>query len=268
MSKILIVLGMHRSGTSLVSGWLTKCNLNLGDRLLGANTANENGYFEDLDFLNLHEEILTYYKIVSTGLIPPFDFELNEYYYKKLKSNIGFKNSLHKQWGWKEPRTCLFINYYKKLLPKAKYFILYRDYEFVVESLIRRDYISLNMKFHGLTEKEQINHSGYFETELKNLLSLIDVYLSVWIIYNQNILDLIASLNKSDYIIVKYNRLIENDKMIFKQLKVWKFKLKYYPFSSIFDSELINESLPDITFNNQLECKAIEIRDKMISLLN
>jgi len=264
----LIVLGMHRSGTSLVSGWLSRCGLNFGDRLLGANQSNESGHFEDLDFLNLHEEILSYYKIIKNGLISPFNFTLNAYYYKKLKSNIDFKNSLHKQWGWKEPRTCLFINYYKELLPKAKYLILYRDYKFVVESLIKRDYIDINIEYHGLSKGEKIRQSKYFKEKLQRLQSLFNVYLSTWIIYNQNLLNLIDSINNDNYIILRYDRLIANDKAVFEKLKEWKFKLKYYPFSSIFDPELINEIVPDIEFVPQLENKALEIKNKMLCLLD
>ena len=50
MNKVLVILGMHRSGTSLVANWLHDCGLHVGDRLLEGTFANEKGYFEDLIF--------------------------------------------------------------------------------------------------------------------------------------------------------------------------------------------------------------------------
>jgi hypothetical protein len=36
----LIILGMHRSGTSLFASWLDKCGINMGDKMLGAGVGN------------------------------------------------------------------------------------------------------------------------------------------------------------------------------------------------------------------------------------
>ncbi|HTH82124.1 MAG TPA: hypothetical protein VL490_04275 [Mucilaginibacter sp.] len=267
MNNVLIILGMHRSGTSLVAGWLNSCQLNLGDRLAGGGIGNKKGHFEDLDFLELHEEILFHYKINKTGLIPPFNFELNEYYTKKLKSNVQFKNSLHEQWGWKEPRTCLFIKQYAALLPKAKYLILYRDYKFVVESLIRRDFTYINNQYENLNKTEQKAQYKSFKSRVDDIQLFINVYLSTWITYNQNIIDLIKSTEKDNYIILSYNRFVDDDKKIFETLKKWKFKLNYIPFTSFFEPGLINEDLPKITFSAQLEKDAIAIKAQMLNLL-
>lgn len=267
MNKVLIVLGMHRSGTSLVSSWLNKCGLNLGDHCLGGDKFNKEGHFEDLDFLHLHEEVLSYYKIIRTGLIPPFNFKLSEDYYKKLTDNIKFKNSQHRQWGWKEPRTCLFLDFYQEAIPDAKYVIVYRNYQFVVESLCRREFNILNSKYNALDKKEQKLHYEYFEERVKEIQMATQVYLSTWIRYNKNLLKLMNSVDKNNYVIVKYDRLVENDKTVFEKLKEWKFKLKYIPFSSIFDTAQMNQSLPDIVFPPEMERKAIDVYDEMSRLL-
>ena len=54
-SKILIIVGMHRSGTSLITQWLYRCGLSIGNKLAPADIGNVEGYFEDSDFLKLHE---------------------------------------------------------------------------------------------------------------------------------------------------------------------------------------------------------------------
>ena len=173
MSKVLIVLGMHRSGTSVVSQWLSKCELNLGDRFAKPGMSNPRGFFEDLDFLHMHEKALSYFNIENTGLIPPFNLELTDHQLNQLQQLIDIKNSNNDQWGWKEPRTCLFVKYYKSLIPNAKYFILYRDYPFVVESLVRRDIESLKLKYSKLSLDEQFKQIDTFEETGKKILLLI-----------------------------------------------------------------------------------------------
>ena len=137
---ILIILGMHRSGTSLITQWLHKCGLHVGDRLMGSSESNKDGHFEDLDYVRLHEEILKNYKFPGAGFITEQLNIKDRYYIEKLRSNVEFKRRLHNQWGWKDPRTCLFLDYYPELLPEAKYLVILRDYNEVVTSLIKRDF--------------------------------------------------------------------------------------------------------------------------------
>ncbi|HJT73097.1 MAG TPA: hypothetical protein VJ720_03740, partial [Chitinophaga sp.] len=57
-NKVLVITGMHRSGTSLITQWLYRCGLHVGDNFMGAGIGNEDGHFEDLDFYNWHRNIL------------------------------------------------------------------------------------------------------------------------------------------------------------------------------------------------------------------
>jgi len=50
-TNTLIIAGMHRSGTSLISQWLNRCGLNLGENMIGASSGNVEGHFEDIDFI-------------------------------------------------------------------------------------------------------------------------------------------------------------------------------------------------------------------------
>jgi len=43
--KFLVILGMHRSGTSLITQWLKNCGLSVGDSLHGADVGNAEGHF-------------------------------------------------------------------------------------------------------------------------------------------------------------------------------------------------------------------------------
>src|SRR5689334_14926006 len=54
----IIVTGMHRSGTSLTASLLSAAGVNMGGNLLPADAHNPDGYFEDVEFLELNRTIL------------------------------------------------------------------------------------------------------------------------------------------------------------------------------------------------------------------
>ncbi|HZX74061.1 MAG TPA: hypothetical protein VFE57_06560, partial [Cyclobacteriaceae bacterium] len=66
-NKILVVTGMHRSGTSVVTQWLQQCGLHVGDELLGAGIGNSVGHFEDVDFLRAHSDFLKRRRLAEKG---------------------------------------------------------------------------------------------------------------------------------------------------------------------------------------------------------
>jgi len=56
--KTFIVLGMHRSATSLAAKGLHMAGIDMGERLLGAMPSNPYGHFEDRDFIEMNDQIL------------------------------------------------------------------------------------------------------------------------------------------------------------------------------------------------------------------
>jgi len=56
--KEIIILGMHRSGTSMLSGMLDRLGIDMGDDVVGRQESNPLGHFEDGDLLSLNELIL------------------------------------------------------------------------------------------------------------------------------------------------------------------------------------------------------------------
>src|SRR5204863_4091746 len=137
---VVIITGMHRSGTSLITHWLHECGLHVGNELLGADTGNDNGHFEDLDFLNSHKALLKSRRLSDNGFttspLKPLTCEEKD----KLRDIISYKNNFNRQWGWKDPRTCLFLDVYRELIPDAFYFVVLRDFQSVTSSLIYRMY--------------------------------------------------------------------------------------------------------------------------------
>ena len=54
---VLIITGIHRSGTSLTAAFLQKIGLDLGNNLLKGNYWNPKGYFEDIDFVEFQRTV-------------------------------------------------------------------------------------------------------------------------------------------------------------------------------------------------------------------
>lgn len=59
MSTAILVAGMHRSGTSAISGALRFFNISLGSKLLKPGEDNPKGFWEHEEALNIHERLLT-----------------------------------------------------------------------------------------------------------------------------------------------------------------------------------------------------------------
>ncbi|HWX17793.1 MAG TPA: glycoside hydrolase family 99-like domain-containing protein [Chthoniobacterales bacterium] len=56
--KAVVVLGMHRSGTSALCGALDVLGVNFGKHLMPANEANPKGYWEHLEIVRFHDDLL------------------------------------------------------------------------------------------------------------------------------------------------------------------------------------------------------------------
>ena len=131
---ITIVLGMHRSGTSVVAGILHFNKVSMGTyetfwpRPL---PQNPKGFYENYDFRKINDTILQqsdyitkHYK--TTIPVPESSKSIKEKMIKTVrKYEFKFKN-----WGWKDPRTCLTISNWievfkevdliRKVKPQAK----------------------------------------------------------------------------------------------------------------------------------------------------
>lgn len=139
MPSPLLICGMHRSGTSLVASVLGEAGLDLGLwEGIGPGVGQPRGHFEDRDFYRLHEAILaaagrTCFTAdeASVAEVPP-PFEEQARALVAARAELPF-------WGWKDPRTCLFLDLWERLLPQARYLFLYRHPIDVALSLWRRN---------------------------------------------------------------------------------------------------------------------------------
>lgn len=141
-SKVLIITGMHRSGTSLIAEYLSECGLFVGSDLLNltADSADSayNGHHEDKAFFKLHDQML---KRLHISPFPRYRFRLTNRFNvqekRTAKALVDARKNLP-QWGWKDPRTALFLEAWQDVIPEAKHLLLIRNPLSVVDSLLRR----------------------------------------------------------------------------------------------------------------------------------
>jgi hypothetical protein len=136
VSEPLIITGMHRSGTSLLASLLQRGGVHIGERLVSASAHNPRGYFEDEEFMQLHEAMLG--SRGGTILVDRhFAGAATEAETAQARELIAAR--AHRPlWGWKDPRTCLFLELWHDLLPDARYLFVYRSPMEVLLSLMRR----------------------------------------------------------------------------------------------------------------------------------
>jgi len=243
-NKVLVILGMHRSGTSLTAQWLHACGLNLGDRFLGSDFSNLKGHYEDLDFLEVHKLILKYNNLKDSGLEGKIsELTLNKYLKEKLKYNVLLKNNLNNQWGWKEPRTCLFINEYKKIIPNVKFLIVYRDLAKVRTSLIKRETTHLINDIYYSTTLKKLKFSilkNYYLNKWTRIFN--DKYVKANIYYHSQIINFINNRNnRNNFLLFNIDNLENKSQEVLDTLSHWGFKLNKTDFSNIYETKLIDQ---------------------------
>ena len=54
----VFMLGMHRSGTSLITGILVHIGLKMGNNLIGTTIDNAKGYFESYDVISINDDLM------------------------------------------------------------------------------------------------------------------------------------------------------------------------------------------------------------------
>jgi len=243
-NNILIIAGMHRSGTSLVSQWLNRCGLHLGEVLLAPSIGNVEGHFEDVDFYRFHKDVLDSQGFPRCGWLTQPVSPLNSYQKQKLKSVIAFKNRMNAQWAWKDPRTCLFLSQYREFLPNAHYLHIVRDYKPTVSSMILRDFKRMEIKYFSRGPISRFIWQKFRRPRRleKFYRELSEYYLRIWVTYNEEILRNIESIDEDSFMMIEYAMLLDHDKDIFSRLtQSWHFDLNYFDFRKIFRQDLLNE---------------------------
>lgn len=132
------IAGHGRSGTSLVASLLQSAGLDIGRRLMAGNEGNQKGYFEDLDFFEFHVKVLTAQGLADNGYVVQPTVEVPDAFWDAARAMVAERNRAGRPWGWKEPRTTLFLDFWRRMIPQLHGVLLFRPPWDVLDSLFRR----------------------------------------------------------------------------------------------------------------------------------
>jgi hypothetical protein len=144
----LIVLGMHRSGTSLLTGLLSQVGVDMGHRLYAPQKGvNEKGFWEHADIVDAHDELLLAFDSQwddlwalpehwsSSDKVQPF--------YSILTSFLQRDFAKAAIWGLKDPRMCRLLPLWLSIFDSRQitpvFVCMNRNPFEVVASLQKRD---------------------------------------------------------------------------------------------------------------------------------
>ena len=136
-----IILGMHRSGTSLLARCLGLIGVELGpeEKLLAPSKFNPTGFWEAKAVVEVNDEILAAFG-GSWRKLPalPDGWERDARLAalrEKAAQIIATDFAGFTSWGFKDPRVCVTLPFWKPLLPKARYVLCLRSPSEVAQSL-------------------------------------------------------------------------------------------------------------------------------------
>jgi sulfotransferase family protein len=248
--RIPVVCGMHRSGTSLLSSILIRHGVDMGTRLLSGDPSNPSGHFEDLDFVDVHKRILADHD-APVYLQSMRKWNYHSRHHQSAKQIISDRMDNRMPWGWKDPRTCLFVPFWLEHMPcdLCTFVILVRDYSAVVESLLRRDLFNIKKGGFRRTVKRAFDLHQFY----RSIDRMANLYLRSWIVYNRYLLrDILDANNRC--LVVEYEKLFDASGVsdICKSLglnTLVNAPEQYHPAKTpelkrapVFDSDLIKEA--------------------------
>ncbi len=146
-SRLIVVLGMHRSGTSAITKSLELLGVGLGDDLHPPGFDNPKGFWEDRECIDINDKLLSHFgsaydrlglawdEIQTDSRVSELRLRAVQLISRKLRENDGL-------WGFKDPRTCRLLAFWSEVFSalncKISFVMAVRNPASVVASLAAR----------------------------------------------------------------------------------------------------------------------------------
>ncbi len=245
MRKCILVLGMHRSGTSMLNGVLKTIGVFTGkdEYMLDpvffnpkTKQFNAKGFFEITEITNFNEELL---QAFDASWITPQNLPENwldnkniEIFKKKLAEIIHFHFKEINIFSIKDPRICLLLPIYEHVLTEMGIEIIY--------ILINRNKNEVLRSLSNVLqdEKNQVwNQEKQANPDLNHQLYEIKIFKHLDKIYQHYINQLNKYLVGKKYLIISYNAFLEKTEINTDRL------YHYINDKSLIRPELVKENI-------------------------
>ena len=186
--RTVIVLGMHRSGTSALTGSLEAGGIHLGDTKK-TSFDNIKGNRESQRIMVMHNDILA--RNGGSWMKPVLSPKWHAIHIT-ARELIVDTFAQHDVWGFKDPRTLFVLDEWLNYIPNAELVGIFRHPYFVAESLHRRNELPYEKGLelwvaYNTVLFEQLDHRGGFplveftasNTEFKQQLQMLSAALKL-----------------------------------------------------------------------------------------
>ena len=231
---IVALAGMHRSGTSMMARYLHHVGIHMGDEFYVETITNPYGHYEDLDFLNLQRNELAG-AFGGQDYLVTEDFEPSEEFKREARALLEKKKESNqgRPWGWKDPRTTLFLEQWRELEPELRVLAMVRNPRKVVDSLCAR-------------------LRGYFSVKKKEL------FLRTYTHYNAKILEFSKHHPESCHVVF-LERLTDDPEAVLDRLsRVLAHPCGAETFGDLFDSRVMSRTRNALLLFNRKSLKDAE----------
>ncbi len=176
---IYVVLGMHKSGTTLIAEVLHHSGISIVDNTdtdLDYDTGNK---YERTSTKAINHELLGSDGSFSLKVLEDKLLHANQDLRRRMQQLVANLTAAHPDWGFKDPRTCLTYPVWAEALPPHKLIVVYRS------------------------PREVWQH--YRTSRLTHRFSVTLNPLTAWCDYNRLITQYLKS-TKAPFIVVNYER--------------------------------------------------------------
>ncbi len=146
--RLIVVLGMHRSGTSAITRGLEVLGVKLGEHLIpGLEGNNRKGFYEDWDIVSLNDDMLKAcnrsWRSIESITEDEVDRLCDQGYLARAVELLRGKISDNGRFGFKDPRTAKLLAFWSRAFVSGQFDVGYvlaiRNPLSVARSLAQRD---------------------------------------------------------------------------------------------------------------------------------
>jgi hypothetical protein len=145
---LVVVLGMHRSGTSVITSLVESCGASAGNNIQNAGDDNPKGYWEDEFIVNTNNALLHSLGLAWHSLVwlPLDKIQTSSQFERLFADSVKYLQSLTEQYDTlviKDPRMAITLSFWLSVFAQLNihvdYIIAKRSPSAIGQSLITRD---------------------------------------------------------------------------------------------------------------------------------
>jgi hypothetical protein len=183
---IWVILGMHKSGTTLVSKVLHESGVNMLDGTEGVGDYDHGNKMERASTKEVNHKILASKNKFSLEIALPKTLNLNSKLQNLIKNVVKTCESGNEDWGFKDPRTCLTYPLWSQCLSNHSLIAVFRS-------------------------PSEVWTHYWASARFYQKLQIFFRFIPQWCEYNKSILEIVESAG-TPFVLIDYSELMTTPK--------------------------------------------------------